>query len=66
MVDFNDELKEWFELFYEHFHDTVPLRQIPRRVENYELIDAIKKSIEANENLLPVIFGYGGRLDVRY
>lgn len=31
-----------------------------------QLIDAIKRSIEAKENLLPVIFGYGGKPGVKY
>ena len=58
MIELNDEFQYWFDMFYEKFNDIIPLRQIPSRVTNEELFDAVKKSIEAEENLLPEIFGY--------
>ena len=58
MLDFNDELKEYMLLFKEKFNDIVPLRQISNGVTNEQLIEAIKKSLDANENLLPKVFGY--------
>ena len=66
MITFDEEMKKWFRLFFEAFHDVVPLRQISGRVTNEQLIDAIKQSIEARENLLPTIFGYGGNEDLEY
>ena len=67
MIDFKDEeLKKWSKLFREQFDDGIPLREIPRRVTNEELVDAIKKSLEAKKNLLPEIFGYGGHFDREY
>jgi hypothetical protein len=66
MITFDDEMKKWFRLFSEQFHDVVPLAQISGLVTNEQLIDAIKQSIEAKEDLLPVIFGYGGKPGVKY
>lgn len=66
MITFDEEMKKWFKLFYEQFHDIVPLRQISGQVTNEQLIDAIKRSIEAKEDLLPVLFGYGGNEDREY
>jgi hypothetical protein len=59
MITFDEEMNKWLDLFYQQFHDIVPLMQIPGKVGNEQLIDAIKKSLEAKENLLPAIFGYG-------
>ena len=53
----NDELKHWFKTYYDEFGEAVPLTEIGNR-ENSELIDAIKKSIEAKKDLLPEIFGF--------
>ena len=39
--------------------DIVPLRELPQSVTTEELIEAIKLSIEKNENILPKKFGYG-------
>ena len=61
MIIFDEEMKKWSKLFRAQFNDVIPLRQIPGGVENQQLIDAIKRSLEAKENLLPVIFGYGGK-----
>ena len=58
MIIFTDELKEYMQLYKNHFNDIVPLRQISNAVTNEQLIVAIKKSIEENKNLLPEIFGY--------
>ena len=66
MITFDDDLKKWFKLFHEQFNDGVPLRVIPEDVDNEQLIDAIKRSIEAKKNLLPVIFGYGGKVGREY
>jgi len=66
MIVFDEDLKRWFRLFRELFHHNPPLEQIPEGVDNEQLIDAIKQSIEAGENLLPVIFGYGGKRGIRY
>jgi len=63
---FNEELKTWFRIFNEKFEDIVPLRQISSSVTNEQLIDAIKKSVECNKNLLPKIFGYGNKKDRDY
>ena len=59
MITFNDELKQYMQLFKETFDDIVPLRQISPAVTNEQLINAIKTSILENKNLLPKIFGYG-------
>jgi hypothetical protein len=66
MIVLDEEIKRWFRLFNEVFGDVVPVRQISGRVTNAQLIDAIKKSIEAGENLLPTIFGYGGDEGLEY
>ena len=66
MITFDEEMETWMELFCDRFDDIVPLMQISTSVTNEQLIDAIRQSIEAKENLLPVIFGYGGKRDVRY
>lgn len=66
MITFDDEMKKWFKLFHEQFHDVVPLTQISGQVTNEQLINAIRRSIEAKEDLLPVIFGYGGKTGRRY
>ena len=66
MIAFDEEMKKWFGLFYEQFHDVVPLRQISGLVTREQLIDAIERSIEAKEDLLPVIFGYGGKPGIKY
>lgn len=58
MIEFNDEMKKYMLLFKETFNDIVPLRQISTAVTNEQLIDAIKRSIEQNKNLLPQIFGF--------
>ena len=59
MIEMNEELIKWFGLFKKQFDDIVPMRQISGGVTNEQLIDAIRKSIESNANLLPDIFGYG-------
>ena len=66
MIAFDKEMRKWFRLFHDQFHDIVPLRQISGHVTNEQLIDAIKRSIEAKKNLLPEIFGYGGKEDLEY
>jgi len=66
MITFDAEMEKWMELFRDRFHDIVPLMQISPSVTNEQIIDAIEKSIEAGENLLPVIFGYGGKRGIRY
>jgi len=52
----NKELTYWFNLYKNEFGESVPLSEIGNR-ENSELIDAVKKSIEAKKDLLPEIFG---------
>jgi len=66
VIVFNEEIREYFKLFHEQFHDVVPLRQISGRVTNEQIIDAIKKSLKAKKNLLPEIFGYGDNPDLLY
>lgn len=66
MITFNDETKKWFKLFEEKFDDIVPLRQISGSVTNDQIIDAIKKCIEEDKNILPAIFGYGNKNDRTY
>lgn len=66
MIEFNDEMKEYMLLFKKRFNDVVPLRQISTAVTNEQLIDAIKKSLEENENLLPKIFGYSNSAEKTY
>jgi len=56
-MELNDELKQWFRLYTLTFGEPVPLSQVGNR-ENEELIDAIQKSIEAQEDLIPKIFGF--------
>ena len=58
MIEFNDEMKKYMLLFKQRFNDIVPLRQISTAVTNEQLIAAIQKSLEENEDLLPKIFGY--------
>jgi len=53
----NEELLYWFRLYKETFGEPVPLAELGNR-ENDELIEAIKKSVEENKNLLPEIFGF--------
>lgn len=45
--------------FQTKFGDIVPLRELPDSVTTDQLIDAIKRCIELDENILPEIFGYG-------
>ena len=59
MIIFDSEMKEYLDLFEKTFNDVVPLRQISFAATNEQLINAIKQSVEQNENLLPQIFGYG-------
>lgn len=66
MIEFNDELKDYMLQFKKKFNDIVPLRQISTAVTNEQLIEAIKKSIQENENLLPSIFGYSNSADKTY
>jgi len=65
-IIFNEEMEKWLKLFREQFNDIVPLLQISPSVTNEEIIDAIKKSLKAEKNLLPEIFGYGGHPGRRY
>ena len=66
MIEFNDELKEYMLLFKQTFNDIVPLRQISTAVTNEQLIEAIKQSVEQNENLLPQIFGFSNSANKTY
>lgn len=66
MINFDDEIREHMLLFKKQFNDIVPLRQISTAVTNEQLIDAIKKSLEVNENLLPEIFGYSNTPNIDY
>ena len=66
MINFDDEMKDYMLLFKKRFNDIVPLRQISTAVTNEQLIDAIKKSLELNKNLLPEIFGYSNTLNIDY
>lgn len=58
MIEFNGELMESMKKFESAFHDIVPLRMIPDRVSNQELIEAIEQSLAQGKNLLPERFGY--------
>lgn len=66
MIEFNDDMKEYMFRFKKQFNDVVPLRQISTAVTNEQLIAAIKKSLEENENLLPKIFGYSNSTEKTY
>jgi len=59
MVDMTNDLLTYLRAFQKHFGDIVPLRELPQSVTTEELIEAIKLSIEKNENILPQKFGYG-------
>jgi hypothetical protein len=49
MITLDQGMKKRFSLFREQFHDIVPLVEISRRVTSQQLINAIKRSIEAEE-----------------
>ena len=59
MIELNEELINAMKLFNKRLGDVVPLREIPQRVTNEELLDAINYSIMNNHNILPERFGYG-------
>ncbi len=59
MVDMTNELLTYLRAFQKQFGDIVPLRELPQSVTEEELIEAIKLSIQNNENILPEKFGYG-------
>ena len=58
MFDMTNELLTNLRDFQKQFGDIVPLRELPQSVTTEELIEAIKLSIEKNENILPQKFGY--------
>lgn len=52
------ELSEKMDEFYERFDDIVPLEMMPS-VETVEgLLENIQKCLDADENLLPAIYGW--------
>ena len=53
------DLLTYLRVFQKQFGDIVPLRELPSSVTTGELIEAIKLSIQNNENILPQKFGYG-------
>ena len=59
MVDMTNDLLINLRAFQNQFGDIVPLRELPQSVTTEELIEAIKLSIQKNENILPQKFGYG-------
>ena len=58
-MNITNELKEYMSEFHKEFGDIIPLRELPPSTTTEEAISAIKLSLEAHENLLPKIFGYG-------
>jgi hypothetical protein len=54
-MTWDEELQKYFAEYEATFGEPVPMRQVGNR-SNGEIIDAIKKSIEAKKDLLPVIF----------
>lgn len=57
-MEITKELRRYMSGFYKEFGDVVPLRELPASATTEEVINAIKLSLEAHENLLPKIFGY--------
>lgn len=60
MIIVNYELIIAMRRFRNFFRESVSLREIPNNITNEELINAINDSINAKENLIPKIFGFGG------
>ena len=58
MVNMTTELLICLREFQTQFGDIVPLRELSQSVTTEELLEAIKISIEKNENILPQKFGY--------
>ena len=56
MVTLTNEVLGYMKQFKFMFGEIVPLREIPQTVTTEDLINAIKKSIDAKENLLLEIF----------
>lgn len=58
MVEITNELVVYMSKFKDTFSDIVPLRELPQTTSAEDIIEAIKKSIDEGQNLLPKIFGY--------
>lgn len=58
MIEMTDELVLYMREFKTTFGDIVPLRELPQMASTEDVIEAIKKSLEAGQNLLPTLFGY--------
>lgn len=58
-MEITKELRDYMRKFQNEFGDIVPLREMPEGISSEQIIDAIKTCLEKNENLLPVILGYG-------
>lgn len=57
-MEITKELRHYISEFYKEFGDVVPLRELPASATTEEVIDAIKLSLEAHENLLSKVYEY--------